>query len=194
MKSSASWPLVIQSLRPFRTKPSASRWRAWSARRRRCPIRLRTGRRRRPCAPRATGGSGLESSVPQRSSALTTSVFCTSTSTPTDGSTRDSASTASTAWKNVAPAPPCASGISMPMTPRSNSLSMSCGGCAPGRPSRGRAGGSRGPRIRRRCRETALVVVKTRQSVGGSELSARVKHTAQVRSGSGFWHLGFQIC
>ena len=28
-----------------------------------------------------------------------TSVFCTSTSTPTDGSTRDSASTASTEWK-----------------------------------------------------------------------------------------------
>ena len=35
-----------------------------------------------------------------------TSVFCTSTSTPTEGSTRDSASTASTEWKNVAPAPP----------------------------------------------------------------------------------------
>ncbi len=37
---------------------------------------------------------------------MTTSVFCTSTRTPTAGSTRDSASTASTAWKNVAPAPP----------------------------------------------------------------------------------------
>ena len=35
-----------------------------------------------------------------------TSVFCTSTSTPIDGSTRDSASTASTEWKNEAPAPP----------------------------------------------------------------------------------------
>jgi hypothetical protein len=37
------------------------------------------------------------SSLPQRSSALMTSVFCTSTSTPIDGSTRESASTASTA-------------------------------------------------------------------------------------------------
>ena len=46
-----------------------------------------------------------------------TSVFCTSTRTPTDGSTADSASTASTAWKKVPPAPPCASGISMPITP-----------------------------------------------------------------------------
>ena len=50
-----------------------------------------------------------------------TSVFCTSTRTPTAGSTRESASTASTEWKKVAPAPPKRSGISMPMTPRSNS-------------------------------------------------------------------------
>ncbi len=35
-----------------------------------------------------------------------TSVFCTSTSTPIDGSTRDSASTASTEWKKLAPPPP----------------------------------------------------------------------------------------
>ncbi len=54
-----------------------------------------------------------------------TSVFCTSTSTPTDGSTRDSSSTASTAWKKRPPPPPNASGISMPITPRSNSSSMS---------------------------------------------------------------------
>ena len=33
---------------------------------------------------------------------MTTSVFCTSTSTPTDGSTRDSSSTTSTAWKKRA--------------------------------------------------------------------------------------------
>ena len=46
------------------------------------------------------------SSLPQRSSALMTSVFCTSTSTPTDGSTRDSASTARTEWKKLAPPPP----------------------------------------------------------------------------------------
>src|SRR6185503_8515969 len=50
-----------------------------------------------------------------------TSVFCTSTRTPTEGSTRDSASTASTEWKKVAPAPPKRSGTSTPMTPRSNS-------------------------------------------------------------------------
>ncbi len=57
-----------------------------------------------------------------------TSVFCTSTSTPMDGSTRDSASTASTAWKKVPPPPPNGSGISIPITPRSNSLSMSSRG------------------------------------------------------------------
>src|SRR5688572_15713054 len=50
-----------------------------------------------------------------------TRVFWTSTSTPTAGSTRESASTASTEWKNVAPAPPKRSGISTPITPRSNS-------------------------------------------------------------------------
>ena len=43
------------------------------------------------------------SSLPQRSRALTTSVFWTSTRTPTDGSTRDSSSTARTAWKKLAP-------------------------------------------------------------------------------------------
>ena len=45
--------------------------------------------------------------------ALMTSVFCTSTRTATDASTSASASTASTEWKNVAPAPPCASGTSI---------------------------------------------------------------------------------
>ena len=35
-----------------------------------------------------------------------TRVFCTSTSTPIAGSTRESASTARTEWKNVAPPPP----------------------------------------------------------------------------------------
>ena len=53
-----------------------------------------------------------------------TRVFCTSTRTPTDGSTVDSASTASTEWKKVPPAPPWASGTSMPITPSSNSRSM----------------------------------------------------------------------
>ena len=60
--------------------------------------------------------------------ALMTSVFWTSTSTPTDGSTRDSDSTASTEWKNEAPAPAWLSGISMPMMPSSKSLSMSSRG------------------------------------------------------------------
>ena len=40
-----------------------------------------------------------------------TSVFCTSTRTPIDGSTSDSASTASTAWKKLASAPPWTDGI-----------------------------------------------------------------------------------
>ena len=65
------------------------------------------------------------SSDPHRRMAFTTSVFCTSTRTPTDGSTADSASTASTAWKKRAPPPPYCSGISMPMTPRSNSFASS---------------------------------------------------------------------
>jgi hypothetical protein len=54
-----------------------------------------------------------------------TRVFWTSTMTPTEGSTRESSSTASTAWKKVAPAPPSVSGISTAITPRSKSLSMS---------------------------------------------------------------------
>jgi hypothetical protein len=48
----------------------------------------------------------LISSPPHFIRALITSVFCTSTRTPTDGSTRESDSTASTEWKNVPPAPP----------------------------------------------------------------------------------------
>ena len=99
--------------------------RAWRARRRRCPTLPPTAHRRRPSSTRAAADSAASaSSLPQRASALMTSVFCTSTSTATEGSTRESASTASTAWKNVAPAPPYASGISMPITPRSNSLSI----------------------------------------------------------------------
>ena len=69
----------------------------------------------------------LMSSVPQRITALMTSVFCTSTSTPTDGSTRDSDSTASTEWKNVPPAPPKLSGTSTLITPSSNSFLISSG-------------------------------------------------------------------
>ena len=65
------------------------------------------------------------SSLPQRRNALTTSVFCTSTRTPTDGSTRDSSSTASTEWKKCRRRRRRLSGISIPMTPSSNSLSTS---------------------------------------------------------------------
>ena len=46
----------------------------------------------------------------QRISALLTSVFCTSTITPTEASTRDSSSTARMASKNVPPPPPYCSG------------------------------------------------------------------------------------
>ena len=41
--------------------------------------------------------------MPQRSKALLTSVFCTSTITPDEASTRDNSSTASMASKNLAP-------------------------------------------------------------------------------------------
>ena len=130
MNRSASLPLVIQSLRPVSSQ-SPSRSVARVAMREgvaaRAGLRQRVGadRVRRPAS---AGTRASDRRVPQRSSALMTSVFCTSTRTPIDGSTRDSASTASTAWKKVAPPPPNASGISMPMTPRSNSLSMSCAG------------------------------------------------------------------
>src|SRR2546423_3233992 len=51
--------------------------------------------------------------------ALFTSVFCTSTKTPTEASTRDNSSTARIAWKNDPPAPPNSSGVSIPISPRS---------------------------------------------------------------------------
>ena len=57
-----------------------------------------------------------------------TSVFCTSTSSATDGSTFDSSSTTRTERKKWPPAPPSASGISIPITPRSKSLSISARG------------------------------------------------------------------
>ena len=55
--------------------------------------------------------------MPQRSKALLTSVFCTSTITPEEASTRESSSTARMASKNLAPPPPYCSGISMPIRP-----------------------------------------------------------------------------
>ena len=56
------------------------------------------------------------------------SVFCTSTSTATEGSTRASSSTARIDMKKVAPAPPYGSGISTPMIPSSKQASMSSRG------------------------------------------------------------------
>ena len=131
MKRSASLALVIHSLRPVITQAVAA---LRGARRQRERVAAGAGFRERVRADRAPIGEARQvallcrSSCPQRRSALMTSVFCTSTSTPIDGSTRDSASTARTEWKNVAPAPPCDSGISMPMTPSSKSWSMSARG------------------------------------------------------------------
>src|SRR5689334_2126917 len=59
--------------------------------------------------------------------ALFTSVFCTSTKTPTDASTRDNSSTARIAVKKFAPAPPNSSGVSMPIKPRSKHCLMIAG-------------------------------------------------------------------
>jgi hypothetical protein len=49
-------------------------------------------------------------------------VFCTSTSTPTAASTRESSSIARIDMKKLPPEPPYFSGISMPITPRSKSM------------------------------------------------------------------------
>ena len=65
------------------------------------------------------------SSVPKRRMPLLNSVFCTSTSTPTAGSTREISSTARIAWKKLPPAPPYSSGMSTAMTPISNRLLIS---------------------------------------------------------------------
>ena len=107
MKMPASLALVIQSLRPLRTKASPSS----TARVVSANASLPEPASDKAYAPTVSAASRgrkrfLISSVPQRSSALMTSVFWTSTSTPTDGSTRESSSTASTEWKNRPPAPP----------------------------------------------------------------------------------------
>jgi len=64
------------------------------------------------------------SAVAHLMSALLQMVFCTSTITPADGSTADSSSTASTAWKKLPPCPPYSSGISMPISPISKNWRM----------------------------------------------------------------------
>ena len=59
---------------------------------------------------------------------MLTSVFCTSTSTATEASTRASSSTTRIDMKKVAPAPPYCSGISTPMIPSSKQASISSRG------------------------------------------------------------------
>ena len=71
------------------------------------------------------------SGFPQRSKALFTRVFCTSTRTPTDASIRESSSTARMAWKNEPPAPPYSSGVSMPIKPTSKHCFSSAGSRCP---------------------------------------------------------------
>ena len=92
MKRSASLPLVIHSLRPVSDVAVAV---LGGPRRQRERVAARAGFRQRIGADGVRRSFGryvrLISSVPQRSSALMTSVFWTSTSTPTDGSTRDNA-------------------------------------------------------------------------------------------------------
>jgi hypothetical protein len=89
MKRSASLPLVIQSLRPVIANPSP---RSAGARRQREGIAAGAGFRQRVRTNRCVRERGQARcfcvSLPQRSTALTTSVFCTSTRTPIDGSTR----------------------------------------------------------------------------------------------------------
>ncbi len=129
MNTPASFPLVIHSLRPLMTKsPPSAAARVASAN-----ASLPEPASDRAYAPTVSAARRgryrcLTSAEPHRRMALTTSVFCTSTSTPTDGSTAESASTARTEWKNRAPPPPYSSGISMPITPRPKSCSTSaCG-------------------------------------------------------------------
>jgi hypothetical protein len=55
--------------------------------------------------PAAAEAAVFCSALPQRSNALMQSVFCTSTSTPTDGSIAEISSTARTASKKVPPEP-----------------------------------------------------------------------------------------
>ena len=86
-----------------------------------------------------------------------TSVFCTSTRTPTDGSTRDSASTASTEWKNVAAGAAEAFGhLDAHHAELEQLVDQRPGRTSRARPSRGRAAASPGRRTRRRCRGKAL--------------------------------------
>src|SRR6266511_3996280 len=67
-----------------------------------------------------------------RSRALTR-VFWTSTKIAAEASTADSSSTASTVMNRLPPAPPCSSGISIPMSPSSKSLGIRTASRAVGR-------------------------------------------------------------
>src|SRR6266446_6709842 len=74
------------------------------------------------------------SSLAHLSSNALTSVFCTSTKMAAEASTADSSSTARTVMNRLPPAPPCASGISIPMRPSSKNLGIrvgsSCAACS----------------------------------------------------------------
>src|SRR6266581_2969469 len=64
------------------------------------------------------------SSLAQRSKGALTSVFWTSTKIAADASTADNSSTASTVMNSEPPAPPSASGVSIPISPSSKHLGM----------------------------------------------------------------------
>jgi hypothetical protein len=96
---------------------------------------------------------------------LTTSVFCTSQTTATDGSTRASSSIARMLMKKLAPAPPQDSGISMPIKPSSKSHEITSGCSLPSRSISAASG-------RRRSSAKARTVARNRLSSSASVVSA----------------------
>ena len=114
-----------------------------------------------------------------------TSVFCTSTSTPIDGSTRDSASTASTEWKKRRAGAAVRLGdldahhaeVEQLVDERGRRSSRA-------RPSRGRAAGFRDRRTRTRCRGTA-VRPRTGRSAAVQRLGVRRSHHCSMGRGGG---------
>src|ERR1700732_3123553 len=118
MNNPASLPFVIQSLRPLRTKsfPLSSALVCSANASDPDPASLNAYA---PTVSAAIFGrqSFFWSSVAQRRIAFATSVFCTSTITPAEASARENSSTARIASKNLPPAPPYCSGISIPISP-----------------------------------------------------------------------------
>ena len=102
-----------------------------------------------------------------------TRVFWTSTSTPTDGSTRESSSTTSTEWKNVPPPPPNALGNLDAHQSHPEQL---------GQERRGPSGRSRPcSRVRRECRGRELVTLwRSSRSSSVSVVRAAGRSTAGV--------------